>query len=190
MLKSVAFWSQNLWCLLCSTDCCNHSPDSYDMFSRRLKCVSNSVCIHTEQKIRDNGKGTRKKRYAIYCSDLVIYLFRCKLWTLNPCTDVQTRRKAGHLIQTTGTVKASLSASPGDLEGQKIATRNLCRAFLNQWQGYQESSAGWPSLLQVMSPSSKSFLFACACTPLACKGKGLGGLKSAKKVQTWSGYLH
>ena len=83
-----------------------------------------SVCIHTEQKTRDNGKGTRKKRYAIYCSDLVIYLFRCKLWTLNPCTDVQTRRKAGHLIQTTGTVKASLSASPGDLEGQKIATRN------------------------------------------------------------------
>ena len=131
--KSVALWSENLYNLLCSTECCNHSPDSYDMVSRRLKCVSNSVCIHTEQKTRDDGKGTRKKRYAIYCSDLVIYLFRCKLWTLNPCTDVQTRRKAGHLIQTTGTVKASLSASPGDLEGQKIATRNLCRAFLNQW---------------------------------------------------------
>ena len=83
------------------------------MFSRRLKCVSNSVCIHTEQKIRDNGKGTRKKRYAMYCSDLVIYLF--------PCTKSEESR---HLIQTTRSVKASLSASPGDLEGQKIATRN------------------------------------------------------------------
>ena len=195
MLKSVAFWSQNLWCLLCSTDCCNHSPDSYDMFSRRLKCVSNSVCIHTEQKIRDNGKGTRKKRYAIYCSDLVIYLFRCKLWTLNPCTDVQTRRKAGHLIQTTGTVKASLSASPGDLEGQKIATRNRrmmidCvepfwtsdKAIRNRQLGGQASSR---SCRRLRSP----FYLLVHAVPWHVRVR-IRRPESAIKVQTWSGYLH
>jgi hypothetical protein len=180
--KSVAFWSENLYNLLCSTECCNHSPDSYDMVSRRLKCVSNSVCIHTEQKTRDDGKGTRKKRYAMYCSDLVIYLF--------PCTKSEESR---HLIQTTRSVKASLSASPGDLEGQKIATRNRrmidCvepfrtsgKAIRNRQLGGQASSR---SCRRLRSP----FYLLVHAVPWHVRVR-IRRPESAIKVQTWSGYL-
>ena len=55
--KSVALWSENLYNLLCSTECCNHSPDSYDMVSRRLKYVS----MHS-YRTEDKGqwKGNKK----------------------------------------------------------------------------------------------------------------------------------